>query len=146
MAEPTLASLLTRIEILERHVAQLERTADRQLWPVEVSEEEFDRLTKDHPDMIGVPVIQCGDRVWPKRKPSPSRSHRHNSASGILPADGGLRNSEAARERGIAELPVSWARRLPRLVLGRRTPELWHSLLGFLVGRSRPSQRSEPSR
>ena len=94
MPEPTLAALLTRIEILERRVTRLE----------------------------------------------------HSSPSGILPADGWLRNSEAARERGIAELPVSWARRLPRLVLGRRTPELWHSLLGFLVGRSRPSQRSEPSR
>jgi hypothetical protein len=73
-------------------------------------------------------------------------TRRHNSPSGILPAVGGLRTSEAARERGIAELPVSWAKRLPRLVPGRRTPELWHSLLGFLVGRSRPSQRSEPSR
>jgi hypothetical protein len=30
-------------------------------------------------------------------------TRRHSSASGILPADGGLRNSEAARERGIAE-------------------------------------------
>ncbi len=70
----------------------------------------------------------------------------HRLPSGILPADGGLRNSEAAREKGIAELPVSWARRLPRLVLWRRTPRWWHSLLGFLVDRSRPSQRSEPSR
>ena len=100
--EPTLSSLLTRIEYLERHVERLEQAA----------------------------VI----------------TRRHSSASGILPADGGLRNSEAAREKGIAELPVSWARRLPRLVLWRRTPRWWHSLLGFLVDRSRPSQRSEPSR
>ena len=88
MAEPTweylrgaVERLLSRIEILERRVAQLERrTAPflvgcSVLFPVEVSEEEFDRLTKDHPDMIGVPVIQCGDRVWPKRKPSPSQTH-----------------------------------------------------------------------
>ena len=73
-------------------------------------------------------------------------TRRQSSPSGILPADGGLRNSEAAREKGIAELPVSWARRLPRLIVWRRTPRVWHSLLGFLVGRSRPSQRSEPSR
>jgi hypothetical protein len=102
MSNPTLASLETRIRILERHVETLERAA---------------KVTR-----------------------------RHSSASGILPADGGLRNSEAARERGIAELPVSWARRLPRLIVWRRTPRVWHSLLGFLVGRSRPSQRSEPSR
>ncbi len=102
MPEPTLTSLLTRIEILERHVERLEQAA--------------------------------------------TITRRHNSSSGILPADGGLRNSEADRERGIAELPVSWAKRLPRLVVWRRTPNLWHSLLGFLVGHSRPSQRSEPSR